>query len=322
MKTPIMFATLWRRWKAAPWVCLAAAAALMAGSPARAASPWGADYFPNVPLTTQDGKTVRFYDDLLKDKSVAILLFYTACGDVCPLETANLVKVQQLLGPRMGKDIFFYSIAIDPFDTPKENKAYAQKFGVGPGWLFLSGKEADIALIARKLGLSRTSDAINRDGHAPDLMVGKVADGLWMRNSAQENPQFLVSTLGNFLGWKNVDEGRSYAEARPLDIDKGQYLFQSRCAACHTVGAGDRIGPDLLGVTQRRAHPWLARYLEEPEKVLAEGDPVATSLFAKYRKVRMPNLGLGTEDIASLLSWLEARGGQAGGKGAPAAREK
>ena len=94
-------------------------------------------------------------DDLLKGKSVAILLFYTGCQDVCPLETANLVQVQKLLGERMGKDIFFYSIAIDPWDTPKENKAYAKKFGVEPGWSFLSGKETDISLIARKLGLSR-----------------------------------------------------------------------------------------------------------------------------------------------------------------------
>jgi len=123
-------------------------------------------------------------DDLLKGKSVAILLFYTGCQDVCPLETANLVQVQKLLGERMGKDIFFYSIAIDPWDTPKENKAYAKKFGVEPGWSFLSGKETDISLIARKLGLSRASDAVSKDGHSASLMVGNVDSGMWMRNSA------------------------------------------------------------------------------------------------------------------------------------------
>src|SRR5205085_194413 len=183
------------------------------------------------PVTTQDGKTLRFYDDLLKGKSVAVLLFYTSCQDTCPLETANLVQVQKLFGDRMGKDIFFYSIAIDPWDTPKENKAYAQKFGVGPGWLFLSGKEADIQQIARKLGLSRSSDVINKDGHSANLMIGNVADGMWMRNSALDNPQFLATTIGNFLGWKNQQADRSYAEARPLSIDKGQFLFQSRCQA-------------------------------------------------------------------------------------------
>jgi len=307
-----MTALSWGR-RVARAAVLAGVAALCAGAPSGAATPWGADYFPNVPVTTQDGKTLRFYDDLLKGKSVAILLFYTSCQDVCPLETANLVKVQKLLGAHMGRDIFFYSIAIDPWDTPKENRAYAQKFGVGPGWLFLSGKEADIQLIARKLGLSRTSDALNKDGHSASLMLGKVPDGMWMRNSAVDNPQFLATTIANFLGWKDEAQGeRSYAEARPLDIGKGQFLFQSRCAACHTIGGGDRVGPDLLGVTTRREHAWLVRYLQQPETVLAEGDPIATSLFRKYRQVRMPNLDLGTDDVASLLSYLgtPAHGGK------------
>jgi len=264
-----MITSLWR----------IAALTVLAAGPSLAATPWGPDYFPNVPVTTQDGKTVRFYDDLLKGKSVAILLFYTGCQDVCPLETANLVQVQKLLGDRMGKDIFFYSIAIDPWDTPRENKAYAQKFGVGPGWSFLSGKEADIQQITRKLGLSRASDAVSKDGHSASLMVGNVASGMWMRNSALDDPRFLATTISNFLGWKSGQADQSYAEAKPLSIDKGQFLFQSRCEACHTIGAGDRLGPDLKGVTQRRDRNWLTRYVAQPEKMLAEGDPIATGRF-------------------------------------------
>jgi protein SCO1/2 len=300
-----MNSTLWR--SVAALALVAAVAVLGANSRSSAATPWGPDYFPNVPVTTQDGKTVRFYDDLLKGKSVAILLFYTSCQDVCPLETANLVQVQKLLGDRMGKDIFFYSIAIDPWDTPRENKAYAQKFGVGPGWSFLSGKEADIQLIARKLGLSRASDSVGKDGHSSSLMVGNVPSGMWMRNSALDNPQFLTTTIANFLGWKNAKADAGYALARPLSIDKGQFLFQSRCQACHTIGGGDRLGPDLKGVTERREHGWLARYVAQPEKMLAEGDPIATSLFRKYNQVRMPNVELGTDDVAAVLSFIAAR---------------
>ena len=44
---------------------------------------WGADYFPNVPLITQDGATVHLYDDLLKGKSVAMNVIYTSCKDEC-----------------------------------------------------------------------------------------------------------------------------------------------------------------------------------------------------------------------------------------------
>ena len=121
---------------------------------ASAANRWGADYFPNVPLVTQDGTTVHLYDDLLKGKSVAINVIYTSCKDECPLETARLAQLQRLLGERMGKDIFFYSITIDPKrDKPEVLKAYAEKYGVGPGWLFLTGKEEDIRLATKKLAM-------------------------------------------------------------------------------------------------------------------------------------------------------------------------
>jgi len=290
------------------------------------AEKWGADYFPNVVLTTQDGRSVRFYDDLLKGKSVAINVIYTSCTDVCPLETARLAEVQRLLGERMGRDIFFYSISIDPqHDTPAVLKSYAGKFGAGPGWLFLTGKKSDIQLLTKKLGLSRALDAASRDGHASSLMLGIEPSGQWMRNSAVDNPRFLATTIRNFNGWPDAP-ARDYAHAKPLDISRAQYVFESRCASCHTIGGGDRIGPDLLGVTQRREQRWLMRYLREPERVLAERDPAAVALFAKYKQVRMPNLGLGDDDIASLIGYFDSHdqarfasgAGASPGAGAPA----
>ena len=287
--------------------------ALLSIGPAGAASPWGADYFPNVPLTTQDGTTLRFYDDLLKGKKVAINLIYTSCKDECPLETARLVQVQQLLGDRVGKDVFFYSITIDPKrDTPEALKAYAEKFHVGPGWLFLTGKEDDIKVVAKKLGLSRRRDALTRDGHSASLMIGDESGGQWMRNSAVDNPQFLAATIGNFFGWTSRQPAKSYAEVSSSRMpEKREYFFQSRCGACHTIGNGDRVGPDLAGVTARRDRAWLSRYLAEPDRMRAEGDPIATALFAKYNNVPMPNLRLSGIEIAALLSYLELHGAAA-----------
>src|SRR6266702_4571817 len=289
---------------------LTAAMGFLQISPASADNRWGADYFPNVPLTTQDGAAVHLYDDLLKGKSVAINVMYTSCKDECPLETARLVQLQRLLGERMGKDIFFYSITIDPKrDKPEVLKAYAEKYGVGPGWLFLTGKEEDIRLATKKLGLSRVRDSVSKDGHSASLMVGNEPAGLWMRNSAVDNPQFLVTTIANFLGWKNAAPGKSYAEARPLVLDKGEYFFQSQCSVCHSIGQGDKMGPDLAGVTARRDRAWLARYIMMPDKILAAGDPIATALFEKYQYARMPNLRLSPDEVAAVLSYVEARGG-------------
>ena len=285
---------------------LSGAAALL--TPAAAvAGPWGADYFPNVPLTTQDGKVVRFYDDLLKGKSVAINLIYTRCSASCPLETAKLAQLQKIMGDRVGKDIFFYSISIDPKnDTPAALKAYMAKYHVGPGWLFLTGKEEDIKLVSNKLGLASLTDAASRDGHMPSLMIGNEPSGQWMRNSAVDNPRFLAKQIGNFLRWRDQEPGQSYAVLRePPKVDGGEYLFRSRCATCHTIGKGDGIGPDLANVTRRRDRSWVGRYIVEPDKMLEEHDPVAVELFAKYKNVRMPNLSLGAGDVAVLLSHIE-----------------
>jgi protein SCO1 len=290
---------------------LFACVATIARPPPVAASPrWGADYFPNVALTTQDGKVVHFYDDLIKGKSVAVDLIYTRCSGSCPLETAKLAQVQRLLGDRVGKDVFFYSISIDPdHDTPAVLKAYAEKFHAGPGWLFLTGKEEDVKLVGRKLGLTSLTDAANRDGHQPSLMIGNEPAGQWMRNSAVDNPRFLATTMTSFLGLRNnAAPGASYADAhRAPTVDKAEYLFQSRCAACHTIGRGAAIGPDLLGVTERRDRGWLSRYMAHPERVLASGDPIAKQLLAKYHDVRMPDLDLSQEEVGILLGYLEEK---------------
>jgi protein SCO1 len=298
------------------WRSLTAAAALLAGAatfldgdPAFADQRWGADYFPNVVLTTQDGKTVRLYEDLLKGKSVAINVIYTECADVCPLETATLVQLRRRLGERVGKDIFFYSISIDPTrDTPEVLKAYAEKFGAGgPGWLFLTGKPEDIKLATKKLGLARTRDAATRDGHALNLVVGNEPTGQWMKNSAIDNPAFLAARIGGFFGWKDLVPQNSYADARPLALEAGRHLFESRCSACHSIGQGDKLGPDLVGVTAQRERAWLTRYIRFPDQVLAEGDPIATTLFKKYKDIRMPNLRLGSNEAADLLTYMETQ---------------
>jgi protein SCO1/2 len=287
---------------------LLGAAALLSSRTAVAGNEWGADYFPNVPLTTQDGKVVHFYDDLLKGKAVAINLMYTHCNGSCPLETARMAQVQKLLGDRVGKDLHFYSITIEPDrDPPEVLKAYAARYHAQPGWLFLTGKMEDIKLIADKLGLSSLTDKGNKDGHLPTLMVGNEPTGEWMRNSAVDNPRFLAATMVNFLdGFKKAKPiEKSYADLRFRDYSKSEYLFKSRCSACHTIGHGDGIGPDLAGVTARRDRAWVARYISEPDKVLAEGDKTATALFAKYKSVRMPDLNLSAEDVTALLLLIE-----------------
>ena len=295
--------------KAVAATLFAGAMSLLAMGSALADNPYGANYFPNVPLTTQDGKTVKFYDDLIKGKSVAINVIYTSCKDECPLETAKLAQLAQIFGDKMGKEIFFYSISIDPkHDTPEVLKAYSKNFKTGPGWEFLTGTEADIKVLVKKLGLSRNSDKVNKDGHTASLMVGNEPTGQWMRNSALDNPIFLAASMGSFLGWRDDPAKRtSYAQAMPINLETGQQMFNSRCSACHTIGGGDKMGPDLAGVTKRRDREWVARYLNSAEKMRQEGDPIALELATKYKTVGMPDQRLGGPDLKDILSYLELK---------------
>lgn len=296
------------------------AAAIWLAVPAGAAAQrWGANYFPDVTLTTQHGQTVRFYDDLIKDKIVALNLIYTSCRYACPLETARLAQVQKLLGDRVGRDIFFYSITIDPaYDTPAVLKAYAERYQVRPGWLFLTGRQEDIDLISRKLGLDSPPDPSNPDGHTPSLVLGNAATGQWTRHSALSSPAALARTIGDWLtSWQTASRtpvAKATAAAPPVTaFDRAQYMFGARCAACHTIGGGDLLGPDLAGVTAVRDRSWLTRFIAAPEQMNEAGDPVALALRARYQQVRMPNLGLTERDAAALIDYIAAQSRTAAG---------
>jgi protein SCO1/2 len=275
------------------------------------AAIWGANYFPNVSLTTQDGKKVHFYDDLLKDKRVVINFIYTRCGDSCPLETARLAQVQRILGDRMGREVFFYSFSVDPVrDTPEELKAYAAKFHAGPGWLFLTGKKPDIELIRAKLGQAARAGENELTDHSTSFMIGNVATGQWVRESSLDHPQYIAVIIRDWLsGWTDRTPGKSYADAPPLSAsmtNKGAYLFQTRCAACHTTGEGESVGPDLLGVTKVRKRDWLANMIAAPNEMLKR-DPIATALYDRYQQVPMPNLRLTGMDVNTLIGYLESQ---------------
>lgn len=114
----------------------------------------GPGYFTNAVLRTHENKEVRFYDDLIKGKHVVINFMYANCQSACPVTTANLLRVQETLKDRVGRDIFFYSITLKPEeDDPAALKHFAQMHRVKPesGWLFLTGTAYDITTIRFKV---------------------------------------------------------------------------------------------------------------------------------------------------------------------------
>jgi cytochrome oxidase Cu insertion factor (SCO1/SenC/PrrC family) len=275
---------------------------------------WGANYFPNVPLVSHEGKKVRFFDDLVKDKVVAINFIYTHCADACPMETARLLEVQKLLGDRVGKDIFFISISVDPKnDTPEVLKAYAANWKTGPGWTFYTGNDDDITELRKKLGVFDAD--IKKKDHNLSMIIGNQKTGRWMKRSPYENPYVLATQLGSWLhNWKLPQPtDRDYANAPEVrNISTGEEMFRARCSSCHSVGGGDHddvetrhVGPDLFNVTKQRDRAWLLHWVMRPDEMLAEKDPLAMKLFAEYKGISMPNLRLNTVEAENLLGYID-----------------
>ena len=166
--------------------------------------------FPNVTLTTHEGRKVKFYDDLIKDKIVIINFMYVRCDGKCPGTTANLVQVQKLLGDRIGKDIFIYSITLKPEeDTPKILKAYAKAYKVKPGWEFLTGDPKDIELLRQKLGfIDRDPERdANKANHIGMLRWGNEPHTLWAGCPASLAPAKIVKEL-RLVDWPDTDEAQ------------------------------------------------------------------------------------------------------------------
>lgn len=295
---------------------LALLAAVLWANPMESAAQqtqWRRDYFPNVTLTDHNGRQVRFYDDLIRDKVVAINFVYMDCTDVCPLDIAHMRRVQEVLGDRVGREVHLYSISVDPErDTPASLRRTMRTYNVGPGWTFLTGRQQDIDLLQRRLGL-RVSPTGNLREHETTMVLGNEATGQWIRRSAYESPYniatLLTSTLQNYTGRADPNGQRlSYAAAGAVtDTSRGAYLFRTRCHACHTIGDGDRLGPDLAGVAGARDHAWLSRWIREPDRMIAERDPIAVSLLARYRNLQMPNLSLAENDAEAIIDYMRRR---------------
>ena len=157
-----------------------------------------ADYFPNVTLYTHEGKAVRFYDDLIRGKLVAINMMYAQCEGICPGMTQNLLRVQKHLGDRVGRDVFMYSISLLPEqDTPERLKEYADMHHVKPGWLFLTGARADIETLRYKLGFYDNDPIVDADRsqHTGMVRIGNEALDRWCMAPALAEPESIAQAI-------------------------------------------------------------------------------------------------------------------------------
>ena len=252
---------------------------------------------PDVSLVDQDGKQVRFASDLVRDRVVAVNFVFTTCTTICPPMGAHFAKLRQLLGERAGRDVHLISVSVDPrTDTPERLKAWAGRFGAGPGWTLVTGDPAEVTRLLKALG-AYTPDIKD---HSPLLLVGNAARGEWTRAYGLAPPAKIAEMLDSAAAPGTIQEAASrYFGDIPLVDQSGRtkrlysdllagksvvidVMFTSCTGVCPVMSRtfahiqdwlGDRLGRDvhLISIsidpendTPARLAEYAARYKARP----------------------------------------------------------
>lgn len=133
-------------------------------------------------LYTHTGKKVHFFDDCVKGKVIGLHLAYTRCTGICPAGLGKVRGLQAMLGDAMGRDVFLYTLTLDPEnDTPSVLRKAREEYGAGPGWTFLTGTFEACEDVRRSLGLYDPDPAVDADRsqHSGLMVLGNEPLGRW-----------------------------------------------------------------------------------------------------------------------------------------------
>jgi cytochrome oxidase Cu insertion factor (SCO1/SenC/PrrC family) len=167
---------------------------------------------PDVEVLDQEGHALHFYSDLIKGKTVAINFIFTNCTTICPPLAATFARVQKEMGAKVGKDVHFISISVDPLtDTPERLKAWGDKFKAGPGWTFVTGSKPQMDKLLNALGASVS----RREDHSPTVIVGNDLKGVWTRTYGLAQISQMVGLIESVIEAK-LDQSQAVKEtAKP-----------------------------------------------------------------------------------------------------------
>jgi len=158
---------------------------------------------PDVALVTHEGRAVRFYSDLVRGRTVVVQFFFTDCQGICPVSTGRMRELQEALGERLGPEVSFLSVTLDPaHDTPAVLAEHARTIGARPGWTFLTGDLADITALRYRLGVYDLDPVLDadRNQHAGVLVLGNEPRQRWSMKPATLSVRPLLAALERTLG--------------------------------------------------------------------------------------------------------------------------
>ncbi|MBB5693065.1 SCO family protein [Muricoccus pecuniae] len=156
------------------------------------------DYFGNATLTDQEGRQVRFYDDVLRGRTVLIGWIFTSCPDACPLLAARSLEIADAAAAA-GAPPRILHLTTDPRrDTPARLKSWAARFGRYEDWVLLTGTPAGLRDVARRLG--QTVDEERPDRHTTLMLAGNVGARRWAKLRPDLQPAAAGAQLADLAG--------------------------------------------------------------------------------------------------------------------------
>jgi cytochrome oxidase Cu insertion factor (SCO1/SenC/PrrC family) len=136
-------------------------------------------FFTDLEVIDQNGKKLRFYSDVIKDRVVLISFIFTNCEFACPMQAQKLKQARAAMVPAITDDVWYVSLSVDPDrDTPEAMKKFAERQGVDESrWIFLTGDKQNLETIIRKLG-QYTPDV---EAHTTLMLAGNDRTRHWTR---------------------------------------------------------------------------------------------------------------------------------------------
>lgn len=164
---------------------------------------------PELELVNQDGQKINFYRDLVKDKVVVINFIFTTFTTICPPLGATFARVQRELGERVGKDVSFISVSVDPVtDTPERLKAWGAKFRAGAGWTFVTGDKVQIDQLLNAFAAT----VARREDHSPTVIVVNDAKGVVTRTYGLAKPAQIIQVINDAIAGRQAESSRKEQE--------------------------------------------------------------------------------------------------------------
>jgi cytochrome c551/c552 len=97
-----------------------------------------------------------------------------------------------------------------------------------------------------------------------------------------------------------------------IQAQEGKELFTANCTACHTIGKGQLVGPDLKNSHKKYKEAWLIKWIRSSQTLINKNDPIAVALFKQYNEIPMPDVDMTDNQIKSVIAYMKEMSGDTG----------